>query len=128
MSAQIFPSSAGAGIDVGMIDINLQSTMNKFDIAEILMWMKDSKYMGKAENQMVLGGGSPASLTLKLINGDKIMIMDAVTSVSIKYDKGIAIKGISIRDQVTLYMNNKSIRIYSPELKDWITSRLRDYE
>jgi hypothetical protein len=128
VSAQIYPSSVGAGFGVSMMDINLHDSMDRLAIAEILMWMKASKYRGKADNQMVYGGGSPVSLTLKLKNGDKIMIMDAITGVSIKVENAIAIKSTSIRDQVTLYINNKSMRINSPELKEWIEIGWKDFK
>jgi hypothetical protein len=127
-SVQIYPQHAGAGIGLSIININLSDTMQRLTVIEILKWLKDSKLMGEAKDQFLSAGGSPTSLQIKLRNGKQITIVDAVGAISTKVKNSIASMSVPIKDQVTIYMKNKPVRVDSPELKEWIESGWKDLQ
>lgn len=60
-------------------------------------------------------------------NGGVLTIGDAIGTISSKMIGGsIMMKSISINDQVTIYNNGKTVRVASPELKEWIENGWKD--
>jgi hypothetical protein len=126
-SVILSPSSLGGSDNA--IRFNLHNDMQRITVVEILYWLNHSKIIGEAKNQLSQKGVSPTSLHIVSKNGKELSIEDGMRTFSTKLNSRMTLSKLdSIKNQVTVYMKNKAIRVESPELKEWIEKGWQDWQ
>jgi hypothetical protein len=121
ISAEFFPFHGGAGGQ--SISLQTDNPQDKAVIQKVVNLMQKAKIDGEVNySPLVMNGGSPTALIIKLRNNRTIGIVDAVKAVSKKLaNGGVEIHGESIKDEVTVSQKGKNpLNILSPKLKNWI--------